>query len=132
MTETRTVTVEREFPHAPEKLWRALTQPHLLEEWLMKTDFRPETGAKFTFSGEWGAADCEVLEIEPHHRLVYRWDAFELRSIVTLTLTETATGTRLRMEQSGFTPERPQELGGARYGWENYFGQLEQLLDRTE
>ena len=38
-TETRTVVVEREIPHAPEKIWRALTQPHLIEEWLMKNDF---------------------------------------------------------------------------------------------
>ena len=36
---TRTVVIEREFPFSPEKLWRALTQPHLIEEWLMKNDF---------------------------------------------------------------------------------------------
>ena len=40
-SELRTVTVEREFAHAPEKIWRALTQPHLIEAWLMKNDFVP-------------------------------------------------------------------------------------------
>ena len=39
-TETRSVIVEREVPYPPEKIWRALTQPHLIEEWLMKNDFR--------------------------------------------------------------------------------------------
>jgi uncharacterized protein YndB with AHSA1/START domain len=57
-TETRTVVVEREIPHAPEKIWRALTQPHLIEEWLMKTDFQPVVDRKFSLRGDWGAVDC--------------------------------------------------------------------------
>src|SRR5580704_19664973 len=40
-TETLSVVVEREIPFPPEKIWRALTQPHLIEEWLMKNDFKP-------------------------------------------------------------------------------------------
>ena len=32
-TETLSVVVEREVPFPPEKIWRALTQPHLVEEW---------------------------------------------------------------------------------------------------
>ena len=43
-TETRSVVVEREIPFPPEKIWRALTQPHLIEEWLMKNDFKPVVG----------------------------------------------------------------------------------------
>ena len=45
--EIRSVVVERELPHPPEKLWRALTQPHLIEQWLMKNDFRPAVGHRF-------------------------------------------------------------------------------------
>src|SRR5215813_13899892 len=41
------VVVEREIPHPPEKVWRALTQPHLIEEWLMKNDFKPAVGHRF-------------------------------------------------------------------------------------
>ena len=48
----KTVVVEREFPHPPEKLWRALTQPHLMEEWLMKNDFKPAVGHRFNLRGE--------------------------------------------------------------------------------
>jgi uncharacterized protein YndB with AHSA1/START domain len=60
--ETRSVVVEREIPHPPEKLWRALTQPHLIQEWLMKNDFKPTVGHRFNLRGDWGGVlDCEVL-----------------------------------------------------------------------
>src|ERR1700758_391677 len=123
--ETRSVIVEREFPHPPEKIWRALTQPHLLEEWLMKNDFKPDVGHQFKFSGDWGAADCRVLTIEPHKTLSYTWAAMGLESVVTLTLTPTGTGTHLRVEQAGFRADQPQAFNGARYGWQNFLGKLE-------
>ena len=53
-TETRSVVVEREIPYPPEKIWRALTQPHLIEEWLMKNDFKPVVGHRFNLRGDWG------------------------------------------------------------------------------
>ena len=97
MTETKTVVVEREMTASPEKLWRALTQPHLMEEWLMKNDFKPEVGHSFTLKGEWGGTlDCKVLEIEPNKSLSYSWDfdnpdpAYALKSVVTFTLTATS------------------------------------------
>ena len=46
-SETLSVVVEREMPHPPEKIWRALTQPHLIEEWLMKNDFKPVVDHRF-------------------------------------------------------------------------------------
>ena len=57
-TETRSVVVEREIPYPPEKIWRALTQPHLIEEWLMKNDFKPVVGHRFNLRGDWGGVDC--------------------------------------------------------------------------
>lgn len=130
VTETRSVVVEREFPFAPQKIWRALTQPHLLAEWLMQTDFAPALDHRFQFRGDWGAVDCKVLAIEPEKRLSYSWDAMGLESTVTWTLTPTAAGTRLRMEQVGFRPDQQQAFQGANYGWQKFFGNLEQLLAR--
>jgi uncharacterized protein YndB with AHSA1/START domain len=134
-SETRTVTVEREFPHPPEKLWRALTQPHLIEEWLMKNDFKPAVGHKFNLRGEWGGVlDCEVLTVEPNRTLAYTWNfahddpAFDLKSVVTFTLTSTSGGTHLRMEQAGFRPNQKQAYGGAKAGWQQFLGKLEQVL----
>jgi uncharacterized protein YndB with AHSA1/START domain len=138
-TELRTVVVERELPHSPEKIWRALTQPHLMAEWLMKNDFAPVVGHRFNLSGEWGGVlDCEVLAIEPNRMLSYTWDftnadaAYNLKSVVTFTLTPSGAGTRLRMEQSGFRQDQRQAFGGANAGWRQYFGKLEQVLARHD
>ena len=137
--ELRTVTVEREFQHPPETLWRALTQQHLIEDWLMKNDFAPVVGHRFSLKGEWGGVlDCEVLEIEPQETLSYTWDfahddpAFDLKSVVTFTLTPTAAGTHLRMEQSGFRPDQKQAFGGAHAGWKKFLENLDELVARID
>jgi uncharacterized protein YndB with AHSA1/START domain len=130
--ETHAVIVEREMPYPPEKIWRALTQPHLIEEWLMKNDFAPVVGHSFKLRGDWGSVDCQVLEVEPNRRLSYAWGALGLGSVVTWTLTPTDTGTRLRMEQSGFRPEQSQAYHGARAGWPRFFANLEQVLARSD
>ena len=136
-TETRTVTVEREFSFPPERLWRALTQPHLMAEWLMKNDFQPTVGHRFNLSGDWGGVlDCEVLTVEPLKTLAYSWDfpndnpAYALKSTVTFTLTPTATGTHLRMEQAGFRPDQRQAYGGAISGWTQFLAKLEEVAGR--
>lgn len=129
--ERRTVIVEREIAFPPEKIWRALTQPHLLQDWLMRNDFKPVVDHRFKFSGDWGSVDCAVREVEPNRTLSYSWDAHGLESVVTWTLTPTAKGTHLRMEQSGFRPDQQQGFMGARAGWHKFFENLEQLLARA-
>jgi uncharacterized protein YndB with AHSA1/START domain len=130
--EALSVIVEREVPFPPEKIWRALTQPHLIEEWLMKNDFKPVVGHGFNLRGDWGAVDCRVLTVEPNKRLSYTWDGMGLESVVTWTLTATRMGTHLRMEQSGFRPDQQQAYQGAKYGWQKFFASLEQVLARME
>jgi uncharacterized protein YndB with AHSA1/START domain len=131
-TELRSVIVEREIAHPPEKIWRALTQPHLIQEWLMKSDFKPVVGHDFKFSADWGSVDCQVVTVEPHRMLSYTWGAYGLESVVTWTLTPTTTGTHLRMEQAGFRPDQQQAYGGAKVGWPRFFAGLEQVLARLE
>ena len=136
-TETRSVVVEREIAYPPEKLWRALTQPHLMEEWLMKNDFKPDVGHRFNLRGDWGGVlDCEVLAVEQNRTLSYTWDfkhddaAYDLKSVVTFTLTPTSNGTHLRMEPSGFRPTQKHACGGAHDGWKQYFDKLDQVVAR--
>ena len=129
-TETRAVVVEREIAFPPEKIWRALTQPHLIEEWLMKNDFQPVVGHGFNLRGDWGAVDCKVMAVEPNKTLSYTWAAMGLESVVIWTLTPSGTGTHLRMEQSGFRPDQQQAYQGAKYGWQRFFANLEQVLAR--
>ena len=136
-TETRSVIVEREIPHPPERIWRALTQPHLIEEWLMKNDFQPVVGHQFNLRRTPKpdltiVVDCKVLVVEPNKTLSYTWAAFDLVGVVTWTLTPTNTGTRLRMEQSGFRPDQKQAYGGANHGWQQFFTKLENVLARPD
>ena len=128
----RSIVVERVMSHPPEKIWRALTQAPLIEEWLMKNDFQPVVGNKFNLRADWGTVDCQVMTVEPKKTLSYTWAAYGLESVVTWTLTPTSTGTQLRMEQSGFRPNQQQAYQGAKYGWQQFFATLEQVLARID
>jgi uncharacterized protein YndB with AHSA1/START domain len=130
---TQTVITDRTFPHAPEKLWRALTESQLIAQWLMNNDFEPVVERKFQFRAEpmphWdGVIDCEVLIIDPLKRLSYTWRSMGLDSVVLFTLTPADGGTHLRMEQSGFRPDQQAAYQGATYGWQKFFGGLERVL----
>jgi uncharacterized protein YndB with AHSA1/START domain len=131
---TRTLVIERVFPHPPEKLWRALTESSLLGQWLLQNDFEPVVGHKFHFRNQpvpnWdGVIDCEVLAVEPLKQLSYSWTALGLRSVVLFILSPAEGGTHLRMEHSGFRLDQPQAYGGAKYGWQKFLNNLEQILD---
>src|ERR1700722_19023379 len=128
-TETLPAVVQRDPPPPPEKIWRALTQPHLIQEWLMKNDFEPVADHRFTLRGDWGSVDCRVLSVEPNKKLSYTWGALGLESVVTWTLAPTGTGTQLRMEQVGFRPDQQQAYQGAKFGWQRFFGSLERVVE---
>jgi uncharacterized protein YndB with AHSA1/START domain len=131
-TETLSVVIEREMPFPPEKIWRALTRPQLIDEWLMKNDFQPVVGHNFELRADWGAVACRVLAVEPNAALSYTWAAYGLESLVTWTLTPTSAGTHLRMEQSGFRPDQAQFYEGAKGGWQRFLANLEQVLPRAD
>lgn len=139
-SQTDTLSLEVELKHAPAKVWRALTTPELLTEWLLPvTGFELLPGVAFTFQTEphpgWdGAVQCEMLDVEPLQRLSYRWrvGGMELDTVVTFSLTQVEAGTLLKIEQSGFKPHQKQNFGGARYGWKSMGGRLVDLLERTE
>jgi uncharacterized protein YndB with AHSA1/START domain len=131
--QSRTLVIEREMPHPPEKVWRALTESSLIEEWLMKNNFQPEVGHQFQFRStpvpNWdGVIDSQVLVVEPNSRLTYSWGTMGMESIVTWTLTPTERGTLIRMEHSGFPSEESASYKGAKYGWQNFIGKLENVV----
>ncbi|MGA8940983.1 MAG: SRPBCC domain-containing protein [Acidobacteriaceae bacterium] len=134
---TRSVVVEREFAHAPEKVWRALTEGDLIAQWLMENDFQPVVGHRFQLRmppmPQWdGVIQSEVLIAEPYERLTYRWDTLGLESVVGWTLTPTEAGTLVRMEQSGFGADQEAAYKGATYGWRGFFGKLEQVVGEIQ
>ena len=130
---TRSVVIEKELPHPPQKIWRALTEGPLIKEWLMENDFQPAVGHAFTLRmkpmpGWNGIIECQVLAMEPCKTLSYTWGTLGLGTVVTFTLTPTETGTHLRVEQSGFGPDREANYKGAQYGWQNFIGNLERVV----
>lgn len=134
---TRSVIVEKEFPYSPEKVWRALTESALIEQWLMKNDFQPVAGHSFNLRMDpmphWnGVIDCKVIAVDRPRTLSYTWGALGLESVVTFTLTPTAGGTHLRMEQAGFRPDQEANYTGAKYGWQKFIGVLEQVVAGLE
>lgn len=131
-SETLSVVVERDIAHPPEKIWRALTQPHLLEEWLMKNQFKPVVDHRFNLSADWGTVDCQVQSVEVNRTLSYTWDTKDLRSVVVWTLTPTSRGTLLRMEQSGFRQDQQPYYRGATVGWPRFLDGLERVLERMD
>jgi uncharacterized protein YndB with AHSA1/START domain len=133
---TRTLVIEREMPHPPEKIWRALTEGQLIEEWLMTNDLQPVVGHRFTFRSTpvpgWnGVIDCEVLVVEPNVRLSYTWASMGMESVVAWTLTPIENGTHLRMEHSGFRSDQDAAYKGASYGWQRFIGNMERVLERV-
>ena len=138
--DSQSVVIERVMPHLPEKVWRALTQVPLLDEWLLQSDFQPVTGHRFHFRAPprpgWnGIIEGEVLIVEPYERLAYRWNvsgeqvANGLKLLVTWTLAPVEGGTRVRMEQSGFRPNQTHASHGAKFGWTRFIDGLERVLE---
>lgn len=130
---TRTLVIERVYPHPPEKVWRALTESPLIAQWLLKNDFAPVVGHRFQFRSEpvpqWdGVIESEVLVVEPLKRLSYSWGTLGLASVVLFTLTPTEGGTQVRMEHSGFGADQDAAYKGANYGWQRFLGMLETVV----
>ena len=131
------IEFEFDLPHPPEKVWRALTDPALLAQWLLPViDLKLEPGAAFTLKAPpqpgWdGIVNGQMLEIEAHRKLSYSWVVGEIDTVVTFALTPMASGTRLSLVQSGFRPDQKQNFGGARYGWKMMGGKLVDLLARV-
>jgi uncharacterized protein YndB with AHSA1/START domain len=134
--QTESISFEFDLPHEPARVWRALTDPGLLHEWLLPVvDFALEPGAAFRFQAPpqpgWdGVVHCRCREIVPLQQLSWEWVVGDLDTVVTFTLEPTAAGTRLSIVQRGFKPDQKRAFGGARYGWSMMGGRLVDLLAR--
>ncbi len=128
------IEVDQYFPHPPPKLWRALTTPELMAQWLMPNDFEPVVGHRFTFhsrpiaqTGFSGRIACQVLELVPQKRLPISWGDPEhpegMATTVTWTLQPEGKGTRLFLEHAGFDPDDPTQQLARKFmngGWRSH------------
>lgn len=135
-SQSQSLCFEFDLPHPPQKVWRALTDPGLLSEWLLPVfNHKLEPGAAFIFKTQpqpgWdGVVNCQFREIQAQNKLSWAWVVGDIDTVVTFTLTATASGTRLSLVQSGFKPDQKQAFGGARYGWNMMGKKLIDLLAR--
>jgi uncharacterized protein YndB with AHSA1/START domain len=140
-SQSESVSFEFDLPHLPHKVWRALTDPALLSQWLLPVvgpTLALEPGLAFALQTQphpgWdGIVRCRVVELQAQQKLSYTWVVGDrvIDTVVTFTLTPTASGTRLSLVQSGFKPDQKQNFGGARYGWRLMGGRLVDLLAKT-
>jgi uncharacterized protein YndB with AHSA1/START domain len=137
---TQQIVVDDVFPHAPETIWKTLTNGELMGRWLMApTGFEPVKGKRFTYqttaAGAWdGVIHCEVLEVIPNERLAYSWRGghednagygSRLDTVVTFTLSKAENGTRLRLIHSGFVmPENEIAFTNMGGGWKKVVPQI--------
>ncbi len=132
--QTDSISFDFDLHHPPAKVWRALTDPALLAEWLLPVaDFGLAPGTSFAFRtqpvGGWdGVVNCRMLEADAPRKLTYAWVVGDMDTVVTFTLTPTTSGTHLSLVHSGFKPEQKRNWGGARYGWNMMGGKLVGVL----
>jgi uncharacterized protein YndB with AHSA1/START domain len=131
------------FKQSPKEVWEYLTKPELIEQWLMKTDFQPKLGFKFSFtftpkkdSKYGGVVSCEVLEIKPFSRLSYSWcgntndKSRNYDSKVVWTLIPKDHGTELQLQHNGFTIL--EDILAHTSGWNACVARLEEHINKPK
>jgi len=129
------------FNQPAQEVWQYLTQPELMEQWLMKCDFKPEVGHKFKFmhkpknaDGKYEPiVDGEVLEVSPVTRLAYSWKtntkdgSKTFNSTVLWTLAPKDDGTELVLLHDGFIMAEDAEMHNT--GWMGCLKKLDKLVN---
>jgi uncharacterized protein YndB with AHSA1/START domain len=131
------IQMEELFPVPVERAWQALTDPRLIERWLMRPDdFEAKVGTRFTLHDQPRAdcrapVECEVLELAPPHRMVWSWrgadDPATTRLVIELEAEE--EGTRLTLRHTGESDERA--VRATTGGWARKLTELAELLTTT-
>jgi uncharacterized protein YndB with AHSA1/START domain len=128
------IAMEERFPAPIDRVWHALTDPGMIERWLMKPDgYEAKVGTRFTLREEAradcrGQVECEVLELSPPNRMVWSWrgaeDPTTTRLVIDLEADE--RGTRLTLRHTGESDERT--VRGTTAGWTHKLRALAELL----
>ncbi len=138
----KTIKHQYAFPQPPEMVWEYLTNPELMELWLMKNDFKPIVGSAFQFKTSPhpeldfdGIFYCKVLEIVPYTKLSYSWQSgpgdgvITLDSVVVWSLQRTEEGTELFLEHSGFDKKENHNFyEGLLHGWTEKLQNIANLI----
>jgi uncharacterized protein YndB with AHSA1/START domain len=136
------LTVERTFRAAPQRVWQAWTQAEALKQWFAPNDaFKVEVievdvrvGGRYRI--KMNAPDGEVhdvsgvyREVVPNERLVFTWawrTTPERESLVTVALRPAGSGTALTLTHEQFFDESARDHH--REGWIALIGRLDGAL----
>ncbi len=137
------LSLNRSYPVAPEKVWRAWTDPEALKKWwgpgandpvsLAQLDVRVGGRFRIVFGGPQGK-DHEVQgvykEVVPNRKLVFTWtwpnSTPERESLVTIAFKRAAGGTELEFLHAQLFDETVRD--GHKRGWTESFAKLDQFL----
>jgi uncharacterized protein YndB with AHSA1/START domain len=145
--ELSTVRVDQFLAHPPAVVWRALTEPELIAQWLMPGDFQLKVGHRYTMQtqalpavGFSGGVLATVLAFEAGRMLRVSWrdggaDDGRAEWTITWTLHPEGSGTRLFLVHEGFDPDDPLQQRARtimRGGWASgVMRALEGVLERV-
>jgi uncharacterized protein YndB with AHSA1/START domain len=141
--EKPSLSLTRIFPVAPEKVWRAWTEPQALKHWFgpdegevsfAETDVR--VGGRFhvvfsTLDGEQHDVSGVYREVQPHSKLVFTWawkSTPERESLVTLSFRPSGKGTEFNMLHEQFFDVAARDRHA--FGWAGSFTKLERFLQK--
>lgn len=143
LAERPSLTLERFYPVAPEKLWRAWTDPQALSRWFGPGGDQPVALAELDvrvggrFRVLFGGADGKEHEVQgvyqevvPNRRLVFTWvwprTTPERESRVTIEFRKAGRGTEFVFTHAQHHDATVRD--GHRQGWSESFVKLEQFL----
>jgi uncharacterized protein YndB with AHSA1/START domain len=143
LAEKPSLTLKRSYPVAPERVWRAWTDPQALKRWfgpggedpvsVADLDVRKDGRFRIVFGGADGKAH-EVQgvyrEVVPHRKLVFTWtwpnSTPERESVITIEFRAAGRGTELVFRQEQFFDASARD--GHQRGWTESFVKLAKFL----
>jgi uncharacterized protein YndB with AHSA1/START domain len=147
LAEKPSLTLTRRFPVAPEKVWRAWTDPQALKQWfgpggpqpvaLAELDLRVGGRFRIAFGGPQGDEHlCAGVyrEVVPNRKLVFTWSwprtTPERESLVTIELRKVAECTELVFRHEQLFDEKVRD--DHRRGWSETLVKLERFVTQDQ
>ena len=145
LAEKPSLNLQRQYPVAPEKVWRAWTDPQALKRWFGPGEQQPvsvaeadlQVGGRFrlVFGGPDGnehEAAGVYKEVQTHRKLVFSWcwprSTPDRVSLITILLRPEGKGTDMEFRHEQFFDQAARD--GHEGGWTAAFGKLETFLNQ--
>ena len=128
-----TIRLEKDYKHAIETVWQAISNETAISKWFIKAHFKAEVGFLYTFTHDSTVINGQVKQVEPPHLLVYTWIVGnpDVETVVSWRLQQIESGTRLTLEHSGiaeYGDSAANFFNNFKNGWKHCMEELELYL----